>query len=275
MPDGAAEVPAVRARVHWAGHSTVLVRLPGLTFLTDPFFRSRLGPLRRHGPRPDPAALPAPDVVLISHAHPDHFDPRSLREVAGRPLVVVPKGMGRRVSQIRRPPDGWDGIVELGVGESVSVAGARWRVTATPARHWRSPAHPDVRAVGFLVEGPLNVYFAGDTSAFAAMSELAGRVDVALLPIGRWGPQPTPGHLTPATAARVAATTGARVVVPIHWGTLYPLGLGRLIPGPLRQPGERFARACAELAPGVDVRLLEPGQAADLELPVRRLEISR
>jgi L-ascorbate metabolism protein UlaG (beta-lactamase superfamily) len=107
------------------------------------------------------------------------------------------------------------------------------------------------------------------------MSELAGRVDVALLPIGRWGPQPTPGHLTPGTAARVAATTGARVVVPIHWGTLYPLGLGRLIPGPLRQPGERFARACAELAPGVDVRLLEPGQAADLELPVRRLEISR
>lgn len=268
MPDRGPASPTVTARVHWIGHSTVLVELPGLTLLTDPFFRARLGPLLRHGATPDPRSLPHPDVVLVSHAHPDHFDPRSLREIPDRPLVVAPKGLGRRVVRARGLVGAGARVLELAVGETAEVS-PRWRVTATPARHWRSPAHLDVGAMGFLVEGAIGLYFAGDTSAFPAMAELHGRVDLALLPIGRWGPQPTPGHLTPRSAARVTATIGARVVVPIHWATLYPAGLGRLMPGPLRRPGERFARACEEVAPGVDVRLLAPGDVTEIQLPAR------
>ena len=80
-------------RLTWLGHATVLVELPGLTFMTDPFFGDRLGPLRRHGPIPDPGLLPDADLVLISHAHPDHFDPASIRSLGGSPRFVVPVGM--------------------------------------------------------------------------------------------------------------------------------------------------------------------------------------
>ena len=95
----------VGVRLTWLGHSTVLVELPGLTIVTDPFFRDRLGLLRRHGPTPDPARLPAADLVLISHAHPDHFDPASIRALGGSPHLLVPTGMARAVHRVpERPP---------------------------------------------------------------------------------------------------------------------------------------------------------------------------
>lgn len=247
----------------WPGHATVHLSLPGLTLLTDPLFATRLGPLRRHGPRPDPGALPPPDVVLVSHAHPDHFAAASLRRVPGRPVILVPRGLGRRAGRARRGAT----VEELRAGDTIRLLD--WTITAVPARHWRSPLVPEVRSIGFLLEGPVGVWFAGDTSRFAAMADLAGRVDLALLPIGRWGPQPTPGHLTPRTAAQAAATVQARVVVPIHWGTLYPAGLERLLPGPLREPARRFVREAAHYAPHTDVRVLEPGGSVRLDLPVR------
>jgi L-ascorbate metabolism protein UlaG (beta-lactamase superfamily) len=202
--------------------------------------------------------------VLISHAHPDHFDRASIRRLPGDPLLVVPRGMASPVWRASARAR----VREVRVGEVVEHGA--WRVRAVPARHWRWPMSPAARSIGFLVEGPLGVYFAGDTGRFKAMRDLAGRVDVALLPIGRWGPQPTPGHLTPETAAHVAATIGARVVVPIHWGTLYPRGLERLAPGPLREPAKRFSRTLAHDAPNTAACLLEPGGSAVIRLPARR-----
>jgi L-ascorbate metabolism protein UlaG (beta-lactamase superfamily) len=253
----------VVAAVTWPGHSTVLVELPGFSFLTDPVFRSRLGPLRRHGAAPDPAALPEPDAVLVSHAHPDHFSRSSIRRVPGDPLVIVPPGLGSKTARARPGVR----VHELEVGAFVELGG--WRVTAVPARHWRWPFAPDVPAIGYLVEGAANVYFAGDTSPFAGMSALHGRVDLALLPIGRWGPQPTPGHLTPRSAARVAATIGAAVVVPVHWGTFYPVGLDRVHARPLREPAIRFVEEAARLAPAVEVRPIEPGGSTEIQLARR------
>ena len=58
---------------------------------------------------------------------------------------------------------------------------------------------------------------------------------------------------------------GARVVVPIHWGTLYPAGLARVWGGPLDAPGRPFRAACATLAPGTELRVLAPGEATVVE----------
>lgn len=259
-PEG---VERVSVRLTWLGHSTVLVELPGLTFMTDPFLGDRLGPLKRHGPIPDPGLLPAADLVLISHAHPDHFDPASIRALGGSPRLLVPAGMVPAASRVA-PAARVDGMQ---VGD-VRGFGA-WRVTAVPARHWRWPGIPGADSIGYLVEGPVNVYFAGDTGTFREMGDLTGRVDIALLPIGRWGPQPTPGHLTPRSAARVAALIGASTVLPIHWGTLYPRGLERVLPGPLREPGARFRDALAAAAPAVHIVGLRPGGSESLVLRVR------
>jgi L-ascorbate metabolism protein UlaG (beta-lactamase superfamily) len=138
---------------------------------------------------------------------------------------------------------------------------------AVPARHGRWPRHPNAITLGYLVEGSPSVYFAGDTSAFVGLRALAGRVDVALLPIGSWGPHSAPWHLGPRGAARLADMIGAQVVVPIHWGTLYPAGLARVWGGPLDAPAERFRTACAALAPATELRMLALGERALVELP--------
>jgi L-ascorbate metabolism protein UlaG (beta-lactamase superfamily) len=239
-------------RLTWIGHATVLIEAGGRRFLTDPFLRDRLGPLRRRGASVDLGAIGRVDAVLLSHAHPDHFDRRSLRRLEGDPLMIVPTGLGRVVERM-----GFTAR-ELGADERADVGGVG--VTGVPARHGRWPRHPAAIAMGFLVEGSPSVYFAGDTSAFAGLGVLAGRVDVALLPIGSWGPHSAPWHLGPRGAARLAQTIGARVVVPIHWGTLYPAGLARVWRSPLDAPAARFQAACAALAPGTEARVLGLGE---------------
>ena len=250
-----------RIRVTYVGHATVLIEADGLRCLTDPFLRDRLGPLRRHGPSPDAAALGPLDLVLVSHAHPDHFDPRSLRHLRGDPLVVVPHGLGRAAQRTGRR------VRALDVGESSTIGD--WTVTAVPARHLRWPLHARALAVGYVLEGPTSIYFAGDTAAYPGMAALAGRADLALLPVGKWGPHPSPGHLDPVSAADVAAVIGARVAVPIHWGTLYPRGLHRAWRRPLDRPAPAFAAALAGAAPGCEARVLEPGASAEITLPAR------
>lgn len=239
-------------RLTWIGHSTVLIESGGRRFLTDPFLRDRLGPLRRRGNAVDVEAIGRVDAVLLSHAHPDHFDRRSLRRLDGHPLMIVPQGLGRVVERM-----GFEAR-ELAPDERTEVGGVA--VTAIPARHGRWPRHPGAIALGYLVEGVSSVYFAGDTSAFAGLGLLAGRVDVALLPIGSWGPHSAPWHLGPRGAARLAHMIGARVVVPIHWGTLYPAGLARVWRGPSDTPAGQFTDACAELAPHTELRVLAQGE---------------
>jgi L-ascorbate metabolism protein UlaG (beta-lactamase superfamily) len=246
--------------IGYVGHATVLLELPGVRVLTDPFLRDRLGPLRRHGPRPDPAAIGPIDVVVLSHAHPDHFDRRSIQALAGSPLVIVPLGMGGAIRQL-----GYE-VREVRAGDSVPIPGG-WTIGAVPARHWRWPGTPRATTLGYLVEGPgrPGIYFAGDIAPFRAMGDFAARVDIALLPVGSWGPHRSPGHLTPRSAAEVARQLGARVAVPIHWGTLYPPGLDRVLGDRLTRPARRFAEWAAELAPDLDVRILQPGEATTIE----------
>ena len=118
-----------------------------------------------------------------------------------------------------------------------------------------------------MIEGPSSIYFAGDTGFFAGMADLQGRADIALLPIGRWGPHPGPGHLDADGAATVAGLISARVVVPIHWGTLYPRGLDRAYRRPLTLPAVAFAAAMAGRFPGIDARILVPGATTEVSLP--------
>jgi L-ascorbate metabolism protein UlaG (beta-lactamase superfamily) len=250
-------------RITWLGHATVLVEMDGVRLLTDPLLGERLGHLRRVGPTPDPVALGPIDAVLVSHAHPDHFDLASLRRVRGEPLVVVPGGLGRSAGRAARS------VHEMRAGESVGVprtGDGLVRVTAVPARHWRWPLQPRSRCLGYLIEGSVGIYFAGDTALFPAMSELAGRVAIALLPVGRWGPHRGPDRLTPASAVEAMRRIGAQAAIPIHWGTLHPPGFS---PGrwgsPAADAGARFALAADASGPGLDIRVLRPGESTEFQ----------
>jgi L-ascorbate metabolism protein UlaG (beta-lactamase superfamily) len=125
-------------------------------------------------------------------------------------------------------------------------------------------------SLGVLVSGSSSVFFAGDTGLHAGMADLAGRVDIALLPVGGWGPRLGRGHMDPSLAAEAATRIRPKVAVPIHWGTIYPLGLRRLAGARFEAPGEAFRKAVEARAAGIDVRVLRPGQSMRLDGVGRR-----
>jgi L-ascorbate metabolism protein UlaG (beta-lactamase superfamily) len=239
--------------IGYVGHATVRLDVAGLLILTDPFLRARLGPLERHGPMPDEVADLDIDLVLISHGHPDHFDPESLALLRGSPTIVVPRGLGARARQVLHGE-----VIELAAGERLSIGGVT--VDAVPASHWISPGAPRAQPIGYVVDAGPRTYFAGDTGPFASLDRVLADVDVALLPVWTWGPHRGPGHLGPKSAAKALAAAGPTVAIPIHWGTLYPRRLDRVWSRPLREPGDRFADHARRLAPATTVEVLRPGE---------------
>jgi L-ascorbate metabolism protein UlaG (beta-lactamase superfamily) len=248
-------------RLAYIGHATTLLRLDGVSILTDPMLRRWLGPLRRQGRPPDPDIPQVADLVVVSHLHRDHLDLPTLRRIPASTPLVVPRGAARWAAK-----GGAENISEVGVGETnsigdVELTGVRAVHDGYRGRHRGAQIEP----LGYLLRrGGRTVYFAGDTDLFPEMSEL-GPVDVALLPIWGWGLSAGDGHLDPERAARALEMIRPRLAVPIHWGTFYPAGLRRLRPEPLTEPPLEFARLANRLAPGVEVRVLEPGSETVLE----------
>ena len=245
--------------ITYVGHSTVRLELAGTTLLTDPLLRGRFLHVRRQARAPAPGTLADLDAVLVSHLHPDHLDFASLRALDRDTRMVVPAG-GARVVRRR----GFRRVTELRPGDATLVGSVE--VVATAAAHdgRRYPLGPRIQALGFDLRAPATrVYFAGDTDLFDEMKDLAGGVDLALLPIGGWGPRVKSGHLDPRRAAQAAAMIRPRIVVPIHWGTYLRAGLERS-PGLLSDPPRELVAQLAELAPGVQARVLAPGASLEL-----------
>jgi len=245
--------------ITWLGHATVLLELDGVRLITDPVLCDRIGPLVRIAPRVDVEAIGRVDCVLLSHLHADHADLRSLRDLADDATpILAPRGAGNWL--MRR---GLAGVRELRPGTEVELGGLR--VTATPAVHppQRRPLGPAADPIGYVVRGSRSVYFAGDTDLFAAMRELRGSIDIALLPIWGWGSRLGAGHLDPQRAAAAAAMIDPAVAIPIHWGTL---ALGRPARRPVdpERPARAFAALAARVAPRVEVRVLAPGERTEL-----------
>jgi L-ascorbate metabolism protein UlaG (beta-lactamase superfamily) len=243
------------------GHATVLLRYGQQEIVTDPFLRLRLFHIRRHGDLPTFGADYTGQhlTALISHLHQDHLDIPSLRMLPAGSTVVVPPGAGhylaRRIPQV---------VVELGVGQSLRAG----EVVITPvaAMHGgRRSLGVEAAAQGYVVRGDASVYFAGDTGFFDGFAEVGAthHPDVALLPVWGYGPHLGRHHLTPRTAAHALSLVGAKVAVPIHWGTLKPLGVRAA--GFLTEPPTEFARHAASLAPLADVRILRPCEETRIE----------
>ena len=243
------------ARIEYVGHATVLVDLDGVRLLTDPLLRNRVAHLRRVAPL-DARSRRGVDAVLISHAHYDHLDIPSLEKLGKSLPVVVPRGLGGLLRKRR-----FEAVIEVEVGETIHVGSLG--VRAVPAEHEgsRGPFGASAEALGYVVTGSKSIYFAGDTDLFEEMSELAP-VDVALVPIWGWGPGLGAGHLDPRRAAEAVALIRPELVVPIHWGTYFPIHLGlRGAPAFIDLPPAEFVTAVEKTAPDVSVRVLRPGHS--------------
>jgi L-ascorbate metabolism protein UlaG (beta-lactamase superfamily) len=251
--------------VTFAGHSTVLLEMDGVRLLTDPLLRKRIGVLIRRSPVPPPAVRADLDAVLISHAHLDHLDVPSLRLIDRRTPVVAPRGLGTLLRRLGFVP------LEVDVGDEVEIgpAGAvesssgsgHVRVKAVTADHagTRYPLAAESPALGYVVTGGLRAYFAGDTGLYEDMRDLAP-LDVAVLPVGGWGPRLPSDHLNPLSAAMALQLLQPAACVPVHWGTIYPPWLPPEFNAKWAEWPHAFARYAAHLAPAVDVRVLQPGE---------------
>jgi N-acyl-phosphatidylethanolamine-hydrolysing phospholipase D len=267
-PGAAARVPFDREAllrnpaVTWIGHATLLVRMDGAGFLTDPVFSERASPLSFAGPRRlVPPGVPLGELpplafALLSHDHYDHSDLPSIKALAARGLrFIVPRGLADLVARV-----GGD-AVELGWWDSVEIGDLR--VTCVPAQHFSGRTLTDRNRrlwAGFVVAGPTRrFYFAGDTAYFPGLAEIGrrlGPLDLAAVPIGAYSPREimSPVHTTPEEGLQAALDARAERFLGMHFGTF------DLADEPLDEPPRRFLAEAARRGLGQRAFVLKVGE---------------
>ena len=244
----------------WWGHSTSTWQDGDTTVLFDPVLTARMGHLRRvRGPVPPSRAAHA-DIILISHLHADHAHLPSLRLVPASAVLIAPAGSRRLLKPIAAR-----GLKlhEVEPGELVELSGLQIHVLAADHDGRRHPWSPHRGpALGYLVAGSRRCWYPGDTGPHLAFEEVS-HVDIALMPVGGWGPTLGEGHLDAQQAAQAVRRTHPARAVPVHWGTWWPIGL------PQRSdlidlPAMAFADHVVRLAPTTSVHLLQHGQSVML-----------
>ena len=240
----------------WVGHGTVVLALGGTRVIVDPVLRPRLLHLRRFH-RVPPHALRSLDAVLITHLHHDHLDPPSLERIGKDVPLVVPRGAAPLLRRKR-----FTQVMEIERDEEIRIGAMT--VRATPAAHDSRRDVPvggsSAEPLGYVFDHERRIYVPGDTDLFDDMERI-GPVDLACLPVAGWGPKLGPGHLDPTRAAEAARRISAKVAIPIHWGTLWPIGMG----SPPTDPPERFRAEARTIAPGTTVEVLPPGGTLELD----------
>ena len=239
----------------WLGHSTVLLKIDGFTILTDPVFSTRiglsLGPLTVGIKRLveialPPQALPPVDLVLLSHAHMDHFDLPSLRRLENPRTQLVTASQTSDLLRVRR----YGRVHELRWNESVEVGPAR--ITAFEVAHWGARMRGDIYRGynGYLIElGKMRVVFGGDTALIDSFKRLRATrpVDLAIMPIGAYDPW-IRVHCNPEQAWQMANEAGAEFVLPVHHQTFH------LSREPNLEPIERFLQAAGSTPERIALR---------------------
>jgi L-ascorbate metabolism protein UlaG (beta-lactamase superfamily) len=242
----------------WIGHATVLINFFGIKILTDPVLFPRIGirlpgltigPKRLTAPALEFHELPKIDVVLLSHAHFDHVDLRTLHSFdKDTSVITAPK-----TADLLR----WTGlrdITELRWGERKSVNTPAGAVTigAFQVKHWGARTQRDIYRGynGYLIErNGRRILFAGDTAMTDSFAKLPqrGGIDLAIMSIGAYNPW-IHSHCTPEQAVEMATAAGAQFILPVHHQTF------RLSFEPLREPIERFQVALRETPERIALR---------------------
>lgn len=213
--------------VTWLGHATVLIELAGVRILVDPVFFNLTPLFRRIVPIDHLISeLPPIDAVLISHNHWDHADTRSLKLIAARnprATLCVPQGDSWWAEQL-----GYGQVIECMWGDQRDISGLK--ITFLPAHHWSQRTLFDRNKAlwgSWMVEGAgSTIYHAGDTAPWHHFDEIARvfpSIDIACMPIGPCEPRNwlIHSHMGPEEAGKAGQTLGARVILPIHWGTYW------------------------------------------------------
>ena len=191
------------------GHATLMLRQGGKVIHVDPVSRYA-----------DYATMPKADLILITHEHGDHLDPKA---------VAAIRKEGTRIVVCRTCTGKIPGVEVMLNGQTRTEAG--FKVEAVPAYnlvHMRSPGQPfhaKGEGNGYVITfGDTRVYIAGDTENTPEMKALKN-IDVAFLPMN------LPYTMTPEMVADAARAFRPRILYPYHYGDTDPQKLVRLLAG--------------------------------------------
>lgn len=214
----------------WLGHSTVLLNFYGLTILTDPTLMPRIGAnigIATVGPKRlvevplSFAELPPIDLLLLSHAHFDHFDIPTLEEFPATAKAVTAKSTLDLFSDLKFR----EHVTELRWGEATTVATTHGdvRVEAFEVKHWGARWRTDKYRgySGYILEREgKKLMFGGDTSITDKFKSIRGKgqFDLAIMPIGSYKPFKK-NHCTPEESVKMTNDAGAEKLLPIHFKT--------------------------------------------------------
>ncbi|KVC42418.1 MBL fold metallo-hydrolase [Burkholderia diffusa] len=252
------------------GHSTLLLKLRGEFWLTDPVFAERASPFRRIGPKRFHAPpitlehLPPLRGVILSHDHYDHLDRDTVLALAATTSVFVTTlGVGDRLIE-------WGieakKVRQLDWWQSVDVDGLT--LTATPAQHFSGRSLFDgnstLWASWVIVDDDLRVFFSGDTGyfdGFRTIGERFGPFDVTLIETGAYDPQWPYVHMQPEETVQAHIDLRGRTLMPIHNGT-FDLAMHRW-----QEPFERVTALA--MVRGIELSTPRMGERLDLGAPHR------
>jgi len=241
----------------WIGHATVLINFFGIKILTDPVFFERIGirlpgltigPKRLTAPALQFDELPKIDVVLLSHAHFDHFDLRTLHCFDASTCVVTAPNTSDLLNWSRLRD-----VTELRWGEHKyfkSLTGDLV-ISAFQVKHWGARKQRDIHRGynGYLMErNGRRILFGGDTAMTDRFTKIRrGPIDLAIMGIGAYNPW-IQSHCTPEEAIQMANAADAQFIMPVHHQTF------RLSVEPFREPIERFQAALSNTPERIAVR---------------------
>jgi L-ascorbate metabolism protein UlaG (beta-lactamase superfamily) len=242
----------------WLGHATVLINFFGIKILTDPALFPRIGirlpgftvgPKRLTAPALQVDELPAIDLILLSHAHFDHFDLRTLRCFDQNTRVITARGTNDLLRRTK-----FHEITELDwrQNKTLNTAAGEIEITALPVNHWGARTQRDTYRGynGYLIRrNGRRIVFGGDTAMTDSFAELGrdGPIDIAIMSIGAYNPW-IRAHCSPEQAVEMATAAGARFIVPVHHQTF------RLSFEPFREPIERFEAALSKTPERIALR---------------------
>ena len=210
------------------GHSTILMKLNGEFWLTDPVFSKRAspvqwaGPARFHAPPISIAELPPIKGVILSHNHYDHLDYAAILALSAKTeYFLAPLGVG-------------DTLVEWGVPAAKvqqlswwqSASAGSLQLTATPAQHFSGrglfDSNKTLWASWVIDSGGARIFFSGDTGYFKGFREIGnkfGPFDLTLMETGAYDPQWPDIHMQPRETMQAHIDLRGKVMLPIHNGT--------------------------------------------------------
>lgn len=212
----------------WLGHASVYIRLNGVTILTDPIFGAP--PLiERYVDLPSPLPqIRKLDYVLLSHDHRDHTDEPTLREIAKKfPNAKFLAGL-RSEELLRNFITPTNDVAVAGWFQKFELGDSPVEIYFLPVRHWSRRGVFDTNHRlwgGYVVKvGETSVYFGGDSgygSHYRETGALFPDIDYFVIGIGAYEPRwfMEPSHNNPSDAVKAFQDAGARLLVPMHYGT--------------------------------------------------------